>query len=209
MSAASHLRKSRAPSWRGRPVPMRRLAAIRAAARRGVRTLAGHMEVSGIGLHTGARVRVVARPAAASEPDTVRVSGVDERPLLESWSPPPCWTSCSLRGDGSARRLSSRPPPVSAASGGAAASGSPSPAAVRWLQWRGGAPLVCSAAPPQISARKRGESTTRHPPLVRSSCGRTTPVPPRVRTRRHALRGAATWPTWRARLPPCRPQPQY
>ena len=46
---------------------MRRLGAIRAAARRGVRTLAGHMEVSGIGLHTGARVRVVARPAAASE----------------------------------------------------------------------------------------------------------------------------------------------
>ena len=46
---------------------MRRLGAIRAAARRGVRTLAGHMEVSGIGLHTGARVRVIARPAAASE----------------------------------------------------------------------------------------------------------------------------------------------
>ena len=41
--------------------------AIRATARRGVCTLAGHMEVSGIGLHTGARVRVVARPAAASE----------------------------------------------------------------------------------------------------------------------------------------------
>jgi UDP-3-O-[3-hydroxymyristoyl] N-acetylglucosamine deacetylase len=45
---------------------MRRLA-VRAAARRAASTLAGHMEVSGIGLHTGASVRVVARPAEASE----------------------------------------------------------------------------------------------------------------------------------------------
>ena len=46
---------------------MRRLGPVRAAARRAASTLAGHMEVSGIGLHTGASVRVVARPAAASE----------------------------------------------------------------------------------------------------------------------------------------------
>ena len=44
-----------------------RCLAVRAAGRRAVSTLAGHMEVSGIGLHTGASVRVVARPAAASE----------------------------------------------------------------------------------------------------------------------------------------------
>ena len=44
-----------------------RCLAVRAAGRRAVSTLAGHMEVSGTGLHTGASVRVVARPAAASE----------------------------------------------------------------------------------------------------------------------------------------------